>query len=209
MIEKISLRDQVREYLIESILSGKITPGDPISLAEIARQIEVSVTPIREALNQLQRNNLIQAITNRGFILAPLSLEEAMEIYPIISNLESMAVKNATYSKKDIDQIKKANQKFAGAKSTRDSVVRDNDFHMALVSPYQNQYLKRILSDLKVRLILYEVEFLNDPELTVQSVAQHEEIIALLKKGEKESASDALVCNWEESMIFLQKNFNR
>ena len=70
MIKKTIFRDQVREYLLREMRLGNLQEGETINLAALARELDVSVTPIREALTQLQQSRIITAIPNRGFIIS-------------------------------------------------------------------------------------------------------------------------------------------
>jgi len=72
MIVKPSFRDEVREFLLNEMKKGNLHEGQTINLAALARKLGVSVTPIREALTQLQQSRIITAIPNRGFIISPL-----------------------------------------------------------------------------------------------------------------------------------------
>ncbi|NND79179.1 MAG: GntR family transcriptional regulator, partial [Maribacter sp.] len=92
MISKIILRDQVRSHLLDQMTNGLLEPGKTINLAALARKLDVSVTPIREALTQLQQSKLIKAIPNRGFIIAELNYLEAKDLYELVADLEVLAL---------------------------------------------------------------------------------------------------------------------
>ena len=111
MIQKIVLRDQVKAYLCEQMLQKKLSFGQRLSLPEIADQVNVSVTPIREALTQLQQSGIVDLVPNRGFFLPHLSAKEASEIYPLVSSLECLALENSTFSTKQIAKLELINDK--------------------------------------------------------------------------------------------------
>ena len=98
LIEKINLRDQVKDLLLEKMRNGDIDPKKSISLAALGRELDVSVTPIREALTQLQTSNIVEAIPNRGFFIPELSNDEAKNLYQLVVSLESLAIQNSTFS---------------------------------------------------------------------------------------------------------------
>ena len=93
MLKKIIFKDEVKKILLEHILTGNIKPGERISLPTIAKELELSVTPIREALTQLSETGIVTYIANRGFFVIELSIREAKEIYDLMAVLEGNAVK--------------------------------------------------------------------------------------------------------------------
>ena len=95
MISKIIFRDQVREHLLGQMKKGELQEGQTINLAALARELKVSVTPIREALSQLQQSRIITAIPNRGFIISELSQSEAKDLYDLVAELETLALENS------------------------------------------------------------------------------------------------------------------
>ena len=84
MFKNISYRDQVRNVLLARMKSGKLEAGDKISLAQLSRELNVSVTPIREALTQLQQANIVASIPNRGFVMPVMNETEVKNIYELI-----------------------------------------------------------------------------------------------------------------------------
>lgn len=208
MIKKISLRDQVREYLLQEMAGGKIIPDSPISLAETARNLDVSVTPIREALNQLERAGIVTMVPNKGFILSALSLQEALELYPIISQLESLAIESSIYSEQDIEKLIRKNEKFMNAKNKKEAVLTDDQLHQLLIQNSNNKTLQRIISDLKIRILFYELEYQNDPDLSGKSGKEHDKIIRLLKGNKIEEGAALLKEHWIRSLIFIQNKMN-
>lgn len=203
MIEKIVLRDQVRQYLQREMLDRKITIGERLSLAEIARKINVSVTPVREALTQLEQAGIVMTIANRGFFIPPLSVEEALQIYPVIISLETMAVSESGYSTDQIEELREIQLRFEKAKSREQLVRLDLEFHKALLKPFRNRIACRILKDLKVRVFLYELEYMDYMQNRQNSANCHRQIIRSLEKKHNTQAADLLKENWEMSLRFL------
>ena len=112
VIIKTSFRDQVREFLLAEMKQGHLQEGQTINLAALARKLEVSVTPIREALTQLQQSRIITAIPNRGFIISELSLKEAKDLYELVADLEVLAIENSEFDEESIEQLKEQQNHF-------------------------------------------------------------------------------------------------
>ena len=118
MVSKVIIRDQVREHLLEQMTQGQLEPGKTLNLAALARKLDVSVTPIREALTQLQQSKLIKAIPNRGFIIADLNYSEAKDLYELVADLEVLALEHSDFDEASIVLLKQIQIKFKEAKDT-------------------------------------------------------------------------------------------
>ncbi len=206
MIKKTSYRDQVREHLQKQMLAGNLQAGQTLSLEGLARELEVSVTPIREALTQLEQAKIITSIPNRGFIVSEIEAKEAKDIYELIANLESLALENSTFSDKDLRDLEIAQKRFGSAKTAIEKVKADLDFHEILTRNYDNSFAQRIIRDLKTRIFFYEKSYMQDVGFTDVSDDQHFEIIELLKTGKRENAAKTIKKNWLIILQFIQKH---
>ena len=206
MIIKTSYRNQVREYLQNQMLLGKLDAGQTISLAGLARELEVSATPIREALTQLEQARIISSVPNRGFIISDIDAKEAKNIYELIAILESLALANSEFSDKDLRDLEKAQKKFAAAKTAIEKVRADLYFHECLTKNYDNSFAQQIIRDLKTRIFFYEKSYMRDAVLTDVSDDQHLEIIELLKVGKQKKAAEIVKNNWLIILEFIKKH---
>lgn len=78
------------------IRSGAFLPGDAVTEAGLSRSLQVSRTPVREALLRLEAEGVLQSALARGFTIRPLIGREAAELYPILAALEGLAVRSTT-----------------------------------------------------------------------------------------------------------------
>ena len=196
MIQKTNFRDQVRELILKKMRSGDLKAGDSLSLAALARELDVSVTPIREALTQLQVAKIIEAIPNRGFVIPLLNKNEARELYELVATLESFIVRNSVFKARDIQKLKALQQKFYKSNNGRDRINTDFEFHDFLTSKYINSYMNKILLDTKTRIFFYEMEFMNQVNFYENSENHHEQIIKHLEHQQTEQAADIVIKNW-------------
>jgi DNA-binding GntR family transcriptional regulator len=206
MITKTSFRDQVREHLQVQMLSGNLQAGQTLSLAGLARELQVSVTPIREALTQLEQSKIITAIPNRGFVISDIDAKEAKNIYELIANLESLALENSEFSARDFKDLEKAQTKFGKARTAIEKVKADLDFHEILTRNYDNSFAQQIIRDLKTRIFFYEKSYMEDVGFTDVSDNQHFEIIELLKADKQKKAAEIIKKNWLIILQFIQKH---
>src|SRR3954451_17088209 len=83
------------ERLRESIIMGELTPGTPLRLEDLARQLGMSISPIREAVGQLEALGLAEHVPHHGAKVMRLDVEELRELFSIRLALEGMAVRRA------------------------------------------------------------------------------------------------------------------
>ena len=93
--ERKFLRDLVYEKLQQSLLEEKFNPGDKITEKEIAEELGVSRTPVREALYRLAATGLIKIIPHRGFIVSKWTVKELKDVMAVRMLLEKLAKKLA------------------------------------------------------------------------------------------------------------------
>ena len=201
----MNLRDQVRDYLLAEMITGKLHTGKTINLAALARNLKVSVTPIREALTQLQQAHIIQAVPNRGFIIAELDVKEAEDLYGLVANLEVMAIENSEFTTQDIEQLRNQQEVFENAENAISRIQADLEFHRLLTKGYPNDLALQILNDLKTRIFFYERAFTSDDSFYNKSDNQHEAIISAIADDNVPTASLLLKMNWMLILNYIQK----
>ena len=90
-----SLREQIREHIVEGIVSGRWKPGERIVERRIATELQVSQTPVREALRELESLRLIESAPNKGVRVRNLTAADLEESYPVRAGLEQIAAELA------------------------------------------------------------------------------------------------------------------
>ncbi|AXT20461.1 GntR family transcriptional regulator [Flavobacteriaceae bacterium AU392] len=202
MMKKIIFKDEVKKILLEHILTGSIKPGERISLPTIAKELELSVTPIREALTQLSETGIITYIANRGFFVIELSIKEAKEIYDLMAVLEGNAVKKSLYNDQQIKELRMINSAFVKAKSAIEMLDYDRQFHQKLIETYTNESAIKIIENLRVRISLYDYAFWNEGQ-KMTSITMHEKIISLLASNDITSAVTLVEDNWIQGVHYI------
>src|SRR5690348_11146168 len=138
------------ERLRESIILGELTPGAPLRLEELAQRLGMSISPIREAVRQLEARGLAEHVPHHGAKVMALDVEELRELFSIRLALESMAVRRAA------ELFVEANEQAArGHLDTYDDARRRGDiraavrahgaFHFALYEAARSPWLLRLI----------------------------------------------------------------
>ncbi len=205
MAKKINLRDQVRDHLLKEMTTGSLELGKTINLAAVSRALNVSVTPIREALAQLQQARIIKAVPNRGFIIAELDVKEAEDLYELVASLEVMAIENSEFSEEHIIVLKQQQEVFENAPNAISRIQADLEFHRLLTKGFANDLALQLLLDLKTRVFFYERAFMSDDSFYNKSNNQHETIISAIADDNVPTASLLLKMNWMLILNYIQK----
>ena len=205
MAKKLNLRDQVRDYLLREMTTGALDLGKTINLAAVSRALNLSVTPIREALAQLQQARIIEAVPNRGFIIAELDVTEAEDLYGLVASLEVMAIENREFSADDISDLKQQQEVFENAADAITRIQADMEFHRLLTQGFANELALQLLNDLKTRIFFYERAFMQDDWFYNKSNNQHESIISAIEDDNVPTASLLLKMNWMLILNYIQK----
>ncbi len=148
-MENVSLRDysskteKVYDLLVESIIKRRLSPGERLVERNLAERLEVSKTPVREALNRLKEEGLVEGTPYSGFFVTRISPEDMEEIYELREVLEGLAAREAT-RKINEEQIKELNsiiQSFENCvrkKELEDYSSLDLKFHNLLAGISKN-----------------------------------------------------------------------
>ncbi len=197
-IHKPALRTEVEALLRNEITAGRIRPSTRLREVDLARQVGVSRTPVREALLALEAQGFVHSDARRGFYTGPLTAEEAGEIYPILAALECLALRLAGIpSHEELDELDAMNRRLAAYSDRPEpGLALDNEWHELLLCNLANRRLGAEIRRMKGLVRRYEIAYMRDGGRVAQSVRQHSEVVEALRSGFMDKASEALEANW-------------
>lgn len=196
-IARPALREDVVAILRDRLAGGEIPPGARLSDQAIAEELDISRTPVREALASLAGERLVEAVPNRGFRAPRLRRDEPREVYPLIWTLEIFGLREVLEtSTPRIAALRAVNERLARATSLRRKLALDDEWHDLLLEKCRNGRLRSILSGLKLQVRRYEAEFLREGGRRDVSMDDHERIAAALERGDHGRAVEVLRENW-------------
>ncbi|MCU0569837.1 MAG: GntR family transcriptional regulator [Oculatellaceae cyanobacterium Prado106] len=209
-LNRTFIRDDVYRCLRDWILRGDLQPGEKLRDKELAEQLGVSRTPIREALSKLESEGLIETAANRWTKVAPITLTDAERIYPIIQKLEELALTLAfpQLSAQHLRTMQDANHQLESALQNQNSytaVQADAAFHQVLIEAANNTELSTILDQLKVKYSRIEFAYFSHADLLLASIAEHQAILTALQAKNLKAATQALTLNWQASIDRLKQ----
>ena len=94
-ITRSTLRQEVRAAVLERLVSGQLAPGARVNETNLARELGVSATPVREALLSLEAQRFLRSTPGKGFAVAPLDAAEVHDIYSVLAVLDTQALRLA------------------------------------------------------------------------------------------------------------------
>lgn len=196
MGQKSVLRNKIKKHLLSQIQNGSLKVGKTINLAALSRETGISVTPIREALSQLEHAQVLQAIPNRGFVVAKLSKSEIKNLIETIAQLEVMALENTTFESGEIRLLSTLQTKMEEATTIEKGLADRFNFHNHLVRQCNNKVLLQILKDLKLRLHFYEHDFITHFDFFQNLNIQTRSVVEAIQEDNVPTAALILRMHW-------------
>jgi DNA-binding GntR family transcriptional regulator len=192
-----TLADRTLALVTEAILSGKIKPGERLNESQLARDLQVSRAPIREALRRLQQQSLVVNNPRRGLFVISLDEEDIQKINSLRVILEAEALRLA--SKKITPQrLKKLEQLLLTMERTDPTPTQlsmrvDFEFHETIWSFSGNEYLEKILSNLTAPLFAHSVRTLLRADKLRMVLDSHRPLYEFICGENKKSAEQIMV----------------
>jgi DNA-binding GntR family transcriptional regulator len=209
------LHNNAYEYLKESILKGKFQPGKFYSETKLAKEIGLSRTPVRVALQQFQREKLIEIIPNKGFSVCKMTVDDVIETYQIRAAIEGYAAAQLARDKsvRGKTEIKKLEQLYAKQKEQLQEpfdlagfTLTDEQFHETLVDYLENTSLSELFFNQLYKIHVIAVNTFHIAKRPYRAVQEHGTIVKAIRSGRSEAAYNAVLAhleNIEKSMLLL------
>ncbi len=160
IIKSGGLRPQIRDTLREWIVIGQLAPGAPLRESTISLELGVSRTPVREALAQLEQEGLVRSTQGCGFSVAPLTVKEMKEVFPIVGSLQATALRyGGMLSKERIRGLRAMNEIIGSNGDPRMIVVEDIHWHGLLLSGCTNRRLLHMLDEIEAIVHRYDLAY--------------------------------------------------
>lgn len=197
VIKKKTLHEEIAYNLREMIMSAELKEGDKIKEDELCALMDISKTPLREALRVLSTEGLIKLIPNRGAFVSTPTFEEIKEMFDVMSVLEGACARAAAekVSDKDFASLKKLHNKLEENFSRRDQkeyIRINNQYHSFVQDLAGNRILNQIVNGLRQKILLYRFQSLNLPERFDQSIAEHRDLLEAFRKRNPQKAESLM-----------------
>jgi DNA-binding GntR family transcriptional regulator len=181
----------VMEYLRRAILSGELPPGTRLVQAELAELLQISVTPIREALWELNSQGLIDLDAFRGAVVHTPTLAELEDIFEVRAALLPISVKRGVehVTPQQIETAANLLDQMEAESDQTQWIALNRDFHHQLYGTRPNQHLQTVLERLSDIATMYiNLSFAQDPSQKHASEREHRDILEAYRQQDVEWA---------------------
>lgn len=209
MDEFLPLRDVVFNTLRKAILTGELKPGERLLEIQLANQLGVSRTPIREAIRKLELEGLVIMMPRRGAEVAQITEKGLRDVLEVRRALDALCTELACdrITEEEKQRLRDACDEFEKATATVDATViaaADVALHDIIVEATRNQRLIQLINNLSEQMYRYRFEYIKDENQHNNLVEEHRMIYESIVRCDKEGAAKAAklhIDNQESSII--------
>lgn len=208
------LVNRVADTLVDAILSGRLSPGDRLAESTIAKQMDLSRAPVREALRLLENSGLVEYRNNRGFFVHSVTAESLEQLYELRVAIETAAI--ARLVKTNVEaavplleaQVEEMRRLSDQPEDIMAHVDADMQFHRLICSASGNPRFLNSFDQIanEIRLVILVIGRLYDDAKTVTNT--HEPIVAAIKARDAAAAVAALKYHLGDAQTQVTGLFN-
>jgi DNA-binding GntR family transcriptional regulator len=179
-----------------------LSPGARIRDTQVAEQLGVSRTPVREALLRLAREGVLEADMGRGFSVRHLDAAEMRETGAILASLECLALRlSDQLSSERLARLGEIDRQLAATRGDADrSIALDEEWHRTLLEGCPNRRLLAMISELWHVPRRYMRAFLREAGRVTLSTQHHARIVEALRRSDLETARERFSHHWERGI---------
>ncbi|MFZ3172508.1 MAG: GntR family transcriptional regulator [Carboxydocellales bacterium] len=187
------LREIVFESLREAIINGNLEPGERMMEIQLADEMGVSRTPVREAIRKLELEGFVVMIPRKGAYVAGISLKDIADVFEIRAALESLAAALAAerITEEELESLECSLVKVAECTEADDLealITVDTDFHDILYKASRNERLVQIVSNLREQIQRFRMTSLSQPGRMKDALEEHRKLVEALSERNIELA---------------------
>jgi DNA-binding GntR family transcriptional regulator len=191
------LHETVVERLRNMIVEGELASGERLHDANLARILQVSRTPIREATKLLATEGLVDLLPRRGARVSELSIEDILDLFETIAGVERHACELAAerMRESDLDKLQRAHKRMArhhAAGERQPYFKLNHEIHLAIVEASKNATLQNIHASLMSRARRARYAALASHARWMEAMGEHEQIMAALVERDSRRAGEIM-----------------
>lgn len=195
--KKQTAADRVRMALADEIVRGVIGPGVPLDEASIAVRFEVSRTPVREAIRQLEAIGFAEARPHRGAVVPHFTPEKLNEIFLVMAELEALCARLAAETATDADKANLWQVHLECRDAAHEGDIgryyeQNIRFHETIYTISHNSFLAEVTLGVRQRVAPFRRAQFQSLGRLVRSVEEHEVVVDAIMAGDAEAAASAM-----------------
>jgi len=189
-------RDVAYASLKQEIMSGALLPGEQLFPAELADALDMSRTPVRDALNALQHDGLVEILPRRGYFVSRVTVRDVEEVFDLRLILETASAERATrrIAEGEIERLASLSRRFVSGDvdSYRAYLGENREFHLAVAAATGNRLLHEALArvfDRMQRFLVLRLELSQDAD---SMLAEHHLLLDAFRARDASRAAEAM-----------------
>lgn len=205
-VSKLPLNEQVYRALVELITNGEIPPGTELKEQHLAKKMNVSATPVREAIRRLASDGFVETIPYRGSVVRTLNQQEIAEAYACREALERLAVAEAIghLEDGDIDTLYELVESYRSMDDPTDIYESSQKFDNYIYALSHNQTLHDLLGMLKGTIGRDKKYSAANVERREEIYSEHRAIIQAMEERDAEKAKEAVSRHIQNGRRFIE-----
>jgi len=181
------LRDLVFETLREAIASGQLSPGQRLMELQLADDLGVSRTPVREAIRKLELEGLVVMVPRKGAYVAELSMKDMVEVFEMRAALDALAASLAAerITEDEIEFLERLLveiRDFIACEDLEACIQADTTFHERLYEASRNMRLAQTIANLREQIQLFRTTSLGRPGRMTSALEEHRQILEAISQ---------------------------
>lgn len=206
------IRDVIYESLRQAIFDGKLKAGERLIESELAKKMNVSRTPVREAIRMLETEGLAKHIPRRGAVVKGFTREEIIEIYSIRIALEALAIIYTVENITDIELQKlkhliKKMRELTDQNDTKRLFETCEEFNKILIDSCKMPRLIKLINTYQEYLRRFRAITMRDKQRKVEVQKDHEDILNSVMERDKEKAEKIVREHLKRALEAYLENF--
>ncbi len=208
MLPRRTAHEFVRDTLRGQILNGTLDGGARLVQADIAARLQVSTTPVREALRDLATEGLIRLDAHRGATVVALNLEDLREVYELRKTLEPVAMRwaAARITDEELQRAAALQQRMDVERDVATWVTLNSEFHAVLGDAARSPRMSGMLKRLRDSSSPYVgLSFTFRPQQLEDGNADHHRLLEALRRRDGEAAAVGIVAHLEATLSAIER----
>lgn len=203
LIDHTALSDKVYEVLKKKILERELKPGEKVQVDEVASQLGVSRTPVKDALNRLALEGLIDKVARRGTFVSTMSAQDVDELFDLRLLMESYAAEKVLEKGKAdlfLSEMKKCMVNIDRIAQSDDPdydayLTWNRDLHWVLIRLADNNRLLQMYESLNIPIQVARVHYLHSVESVTHTQREHQAIYQAFENRDLEQIKQAIAAH--------------
>ncbi len=218
-LELRSLQQQIHDQLLGRILRRELEPGERISPPDIAAALGVSITPVRDAVNQMAAEGLVTVTPRRGTVVSPVSIRDIEELYEIRLMIEPEAAELAAgrATPDELARVQELAERLESGPAGRagraidletylQEIATDAELHAAIVQAAHNQRLDTLYAGLRTHVLIARAVFPRLYRGQPHRRGEHQRVVDAISARDGGAARDAMAAHLRQALADTRRH---